>query len=649
MYDGVGSARSCNCGTRFKSYSVPGAFFLNPANYRVRQDVHESFAALRFHLYQGRSSMKNIKIIVAFTSVLAVIICCFPASAETMPVFKLSASTVPDGKANEIFNDTFNVSKSTPAIRRVVRDNSGTQLPELKKQQKTTAMNLTAQSIAVNSTDTKTTWTLEKDDQLVELDRRSGFLFVADFNVLWKPDRKSDLPEKGEARKIANDFIARHKLMPEGKFVNTTFSGFSQTAAGADIPGKTDVNVLDRQINYAVTMDIDGRSVPVVGGGGELKVTVGDQGKIIGFLGGWRPIEDVVEQVEIIPAENILAQIAKSFDKAKVSDLQADIAYFSAPGFEAQEVLAPVWVVRGSVEAGGEMIPIRTQIIAATEQYGPVMVPGSVAPKRNTRIKNPTSKRQDERQRRGLLDMIISPAYAQATAECGTSWIGTSQGLGGSSGNRQGFIDNCRAAGWQLNFDWGDNNAFESDWRRNDDSWIDAADLVFYTGHASPNGWNVVNPDDTFMNFTEVSGVSDHWGANDLEWLIVAACGPHQSNHFTTNVGNAFDRWRDAFDGLHTFLGYGAVTFDNTSEGRRFMELTRAGWSTVDAWFRAAQEIQPATNGYSPPNGDAVIVTAMWAHDGDHCARNERIHGFGSTCADVRGRDQKRYLLWSGT
>jgi hypothetical protein len=50
---------------------------------------------------------------------------------------------------------------------------------------------------------------------------------------------------------------------------------------------------------------------------------------------------------------------------------------------------------------------------------------------------------------------------------------------------------------------------------------------------------------------------------------------PHQSSHFVGEVGNAFDRWRGVFDGLHVFMGCGAVTFDNSSEGSRIVELSR--------------------------------------------------------------------------
>lgn len=67
-------------------------------------------------------------------------------------------------------------------------------------------------------------------------------------------------------------------------------------------------------------------------------------------------------------------------------------------------------------------------------------------------------------------------------------------GLPGRQQNAQGFVDGLAAAGWLINFNWGDANAWESDWNANDDTYVDAADFVFYTGHADLNGWMLVTP-----------------------------------------------------------------------------------------------------------------------------------------------------------
>ena len=78
----------------------------------------------------------------------------------------------------------------------------------------------------------------------------------------------------------------------------------------------------------------------------------------------------------------------------------------------------------------------------------------------------------------------------------GASWIGTMDGLNGSHGNAQGFVDEMRAEGWQRRFNWGNQAAWKSDWL-----------------HHSDIGATPTSP-------------SDLWGQENLEWAVVAACGP---------------------------------------------------------------------------------------------------------------------------
>jgi hypothetical protein len=225
--------------------------------------------------------------------------------------------------------------------------------------------------------------------------------------------------------------------------------------------------------------------------------------------------------------------------------------------------------------------------------------------------------------------------------ECGTSWIGESGGLAGSKNNAKGFRDQLSADGWNINFNWGDANAFESDWRANDDSWVDAADFVFYTGHASMDGWVLRNPDDGFLQFNETgagpANPGDMWGQQDAEWIVVAACGPLQDRILATGGGNVFDRWNGAFDGLHQLLGYGAITFDNEDEGKKLAQYCRNGNTIIDAWFRAAKEIQPSTNGANAPDGPDIYVGVVYAYkSGNTSPGNDHIWGRGTVAPDPK-------------
>jgi hypothetical protein len=210
--------------------------------------------------------------------------------------------------------------------------------------------------------------------------------------------------------------------------------------------------------------------------------------------------------------------------------------------------------------------------------------------------------------------------------------------------NAQGFIDGLADAGWKINFNWGDCNAWEDDWHENDDVWVDAADFVFYTGHAGGDGWMLVDPDDCsddWLVHPEVGAdpdvPSDLWGQNDLEWAIVAACGPLEDDLLAEGGGDVLERWDGAFDGLHILMGYGAVTFDNEDEGKTMVKYAREGQLLIDAWFRTAQEIQPSGNGCDAPYGPTIWVGAMWADKGGQASpRGDHLWGCGSVAPDPR-------------
>ncbi|MGD9850888.1 MAG: DUF6345 domain-containing protein [Nitrospirales bacterium] len=507
----------------------------------------------------------------------------------------------------------------------------------------------------------------------VEIEKVSGGVFLRDTKQLWNPLLTPRLPNRDQVKSIADRFLGENRLLPAGdNRLKVSFAGFSETGAGEDIPGKIDRHILDIQANYQVEVAVPGPKgqsmfLPVVGGGGEFKVAVGDGGAVIGHNGVWRPITGVASEEPVLPKSEAEAHFRKMMEtgKMRVTKVSSFLAYFSAPAFERQTHLAPVWVVGGEALLGEEPIYFRNAIIAATK-YGPIMP--AIKPKNRAKDERPQPPSLDPdeaigSQKRDWLDplyrfaemfgLAATPAWAAGGLEAGTSWIGPSQGLNGSPANAQGFVNGLAAAGWNINFNWGEANAFESDWRSNNASWVDAADIVFYTGHAGPNSWVLNQPQDTSLHFNEVGNSpgspNDLYGNNDLEWMIIAACGPHQSSHFMGNVGNAFDRWRGIFDGLHVFLGYGAVTYDNTSEGGRVIQLARQGWTIIDAWFRTAWEIQPATNNSSAPNGPTIFVTAMYAYKGNHETRNDHLHGMGSTVSDPTNPGQKRYLMWSGT
>ncbi|WP_184039888.1 DUF6345 domain-containing protein [Chitinivorax tropicus] len=502
------------------------------------------------------------------------------------------------------------------------------------------------------------------ENKEVELNKASGGIFARDVTQLWNTNLKPLLPDQTKTRKLADQFLSQLKLLPNNQpYTRVSFAGYSETGMATDTTSAASAKtILDRQVNYQVEVVVKSgqgreRALPVVGGGGKFKVAVGDQGAIIGYHGVWRPITGVSSNEEIMSRAEAESQFKQSVGKLHLTRVESFLAYYAAPAFEKQEHLAPVWVIKAEANVAGKRLPLRYTMIAATK-YGPNFNQHDLVPQMSRQVAMlPPLGAVNFGEVVGGIQLNPSAVYPltadDAVNEAGTSWIGASQGLPGSQANAQGFVDRLSAAGWTIRFNWGEGNAWESDWNANDDLWVDAVDFAFYTGHANSDGWVFNAPNDTFLHFSEVGASpgspDDLYGQQDLEWIAIAACGPHQSNHFTTGIGNAFDRWRGIFDGLHVFLGYGAITYDNTSEGSRLAELTLAGWTVIDAWFRTAWEIQPATNTFGAPNGPTIYATAMYAHMGDNATRNDHIWGRGATVADPIGPNQMRVLLWSGT
>jgi uncharacterized protein DUF6345 len=474
------------------------------------------------------------------------------------------------------------------------------------------------------------------EEIVVEVDRASGGVWAGDHLHLWNPSRIPSLVAGREAYSIGRDVLGGVGLLPtfesDAPFVLNEMGAGKTVMAAREKGKKRENRPLDVQARYAVTVrnpGVDGPELlPVVGGGGKFSLMLGDKGRPIGYHGVWRPVRDseLVEAIEPDEASALFRKLTSHLDLESVSSY---LAYYAAPAGVEQDVLTPVYVFGGTVVADGKKVPMRLVTIPATK-FGPI---------------SPSAKPQPSRKRepgrlRGLLSGHRRTARAPNPFEAGTSWIGLSGGLGGSQANAQGFVDELAADGWLINFNWGDGNAWESDWRRNDDTWVDAADFVFYTGHASMDGWVLASPDDDFLHFNEVgagpAASGDLWGQQDLEWTIIAACGPLQDELLARGGGDVLTRWDGAFDGLHALMGYGAITFDNTEEGKRVVKYARQGTPIIDAWFRAAQEIQPSTNGAGAPDGPDVWVGAMYVTKSGADPRFDHLWGHGSVSADPK-------------
>ena len=501
-------------------------------------------------------------------------------------------------------------------------------------------------------------------DDFVELCAVSGGVWAADEAQLWNLQVMPRLPGPAEAVGIATEFLQRAGLRPMDKeplAVAAVPTVGGSKLAHVELPGgaRNDFD-LDRAVTWTARVRTgsgeQAREWSVVGGGDEVRVTVGEGGRVIGYSGTWRDVAGVETESRLIPRATADQEFRELTRALKVREFDSTLAYYAAPFGDEQEFLYPVRVYSATADVDGHVVPLRRILLPATE-FGPkpkVPPPPPARTDRDTPMRRATEPEGPEEHGSDGSQYILGmpPPGARASwMECGASYIGLSGGLSGSAANAAGFVSELQSDAWTRNFQWGDAAAWESDWRVHDDEWVDTADFVFYTGHASLDGWVLSRPDDSWLDASEVGGnvPRDLWGSQDCEWIVVAASGPLQDDAISPGGGDVFRRWGGAFDGLHQLLGYGAITYDNEDEGKRVVQYVRDGQTLLHAWFRAAQEIQPSTNGALAPDGPDVWVGVMYpTRTGGGDVGADHIWGAGVVAPDPVPNDGW-VAIWSTT
>lgn len=526
----------------------------------------------------------------------------------------------------------------------------------------------------------------------LDVDRGRGGVWAGDLSRLWDPS-PTKIPGVGAVAEIATEAMERVHLIPElGRQFRLTKGEVRQATTVTERAGKRSARKGESTFGRDVVVDVSDRddivgdSIPMFGGGGRFRATVGEGGQVVGAHGVWRDA-DAVDERPLLTQAQALQRAGISTRRKGVKITGSTLGYYSAPAFSGQELMFPVYAVTADVLDGDRWVPSRVRLIPATdvgeigvpEHETPpraepkdftdlkhLVVPGQVLPSTltvSTAVLERNGVRASDLLTRGpsgnvfvkpQLDLSLYPLIWEALRprSFGASWIGEMGGLGGSQANAQGFVDEMTAEGWSRRFNWGNEAAWKSDWLSNDDSYVDDVDIVFYTGHASPDGWMLASGGSSdWLHSSDVGpwqgSPSDHWGQENLEWAIVAACGPLEDDAINGG-GSVFSRWSGAFDGLHMLLGYAAVTYDNTEEGRRFASYARSGMTLKQAWFRTAQEIQPATNGYGDPYGPDVYAGAMYLGSASGSTGGDHLWGHGSVGPDIRGTSSTyRACHWS--
>ncbi|RMD82124.1 MAG: hypothetical protein D6815_09975 [Candidatus Dadabacteria bacterium] len=215
----------------------------------------------------------------------------------------------------------------------------------------------------------------------------------------------------------------------------------------------------------------------------------------------------------------------------------------------------------------------------------------------------------------------------------GAEWYGecSPKPLPGTIDNAWGFVHAMEDKGYRRKFALGEEWSWEVDFKDDDFEGIDYmvaddVDFAFYTGHAGPNSFLLCgNVQDRRLKYSDAI-----WGEDDLEWIVIAACGPLQSY--------SWHNWESAFDGLHLIMAYGSTSADTDKEGSelvRWSHPQRLGgifdlpaFSLHTAWALTAINAQP--------DGRIWAVMGVFGTSGES-SYDDYIWGQGPVSPDLRG------------
>ena len=213
--------------------------------------------------------------------------------------------------------------------------------------------------------------------------------------------------------------------------------------------------------------------------------------------------------------------------------------------------------------------------------------------------------------------------------------------LSGCDDDAIDFYNKLGNDGWSQDFNWGDANAWEEDFKKEslggtDYIWIDEQDFAFYAGHGSPTGFYFNNDhDDKKLRCTDTNHDAE-WGNDDnqdLEWIALACCEVLKNSD---DDGAWYERWGwGVFKGLHQIDGFDTSISDNPNHGEIFADYMIVNEYTIKtAWFKMADDTE----------GSGVKAVVMGVCDSGYATYDDHLWGHGSVASD---KTDPSCLFWS--
>ncbi|ASW55547.1 DUF6345 domain-containing protein [Plantactinospora sp. KBS50] len=419
--------------------------------------------------------------------------------------------------------------------------------------------------------------------------------------------RKIKPIDRETALRSASEALARAGLYPEGATAtvgNTTFES-------VDGNGKSIVSAaLDTTVAFSFALD----KLPYEGPGAKVRVAFDGSGAVSQLSYSTRTLvaDGTVPVLDLAAGRE---RCEKAMGGA-VTVREPAYAYYAPALAERLDRVEPSFRCAG---VNGDGTPAQVLFVPAAVDASLPELPPPPPPRDNSLRDN--GLRANSLGATGLQASI----QAYGVADVGSEGTGPCSGLPHTGSNLASFNNRMSSAGYPVEFSWLDQNAWEDDFKDpaysgHDSNWTDHVDMTYWQGHGSPTGFSFSgcsSTDDTFLSNTEA-----RWGNGDVEWMSLFTCLvlAHDSG------GKAWwQRWGNAFDGLHQINSFDTVSYHSASHGGTFanyMVRTPFLWwnkpmSVRAAWAQASIDDQPssvrwATMGPIGPGGLVNLNDYFW-------------------------------------
>jgi hypothetical protein len=169
-------------------------------------------------------------------------------------------------------------------------------------------------------------------------------------------------------------------------------------------------------------------------------------------------------------------------------------------------------------------------------------------------------------------------------------------------------------AGWTGKFHWGNNSAFETDFKRSaaggfENYYVDNVDLALFCSHGS-GAWDTFwskNLSSLYFGYPHYDchltpGEAYHaYGDKDLEWLAFFACSVLSDGGPAPYYNRGY--WASTMDGLHLILSMKTTMYCSSQIGEKWADYMlgrkflwwwiRPPYRIHQAWFEAVDDTQP--------------------------------------------------------